>query len=552
MPLLLHLINIAEIVFYAFLAFPLIVVLGITIHKLIHSRNRKGFIIHGLLSPVLHSIIFFITCIFLIAIIIPDNYRGDVYLIYDKVEAIYFALALNCLPVLLWCIYIFRVDLFKSNRLKEYLFAFFLSIIISSAAWFFSFNFNPLRLNGFIDALTNNIIEVAFIGELLKCLPFLFILIFTKWIKEPADYILFASVSALGYCLIANTFYFNYSWFNPLLLYIIINPLIQMATTSIVAYGFMISNNDTNKIHPSLIFFCSYIIAAIFHGFFLSLYASWGFGGFLIYFIMIMAWMNMLNNGLNNSPFFDASKKLHVRKVQRYLAYSLTVIFIIGIFTKIWLDGYDNSIENIFALTLCFLLTIPLIALRISRIDLIKGYWKPFNYFLKIDEQKNAYPGEGNVLALVMLLFSYNKLAEYEIIQEQITLEGTQYNPIQGAFDKIEHGYVVKKVVLYEGPEKMEKDQDGEHSYFLIKFYEQAIPFEKFNVDHVLIRFKDPTSDIKFGKDFLVDIVLIKNPEVLQSGQSIYDDVLFAGEGFLNFKDEKEPELFQELEMKLT
>ena len=53
------------------------------------------------------------------------------------------------------------------------------------------------------------ILGIGAIEELMKIIPLFLVMFFSKQLKEPIDYVVFASISALGFAFIENLIYFD-------------------------------------------------------------------------------------------------------------------------------------------------------------------------------------------------------------------------------------------------------------------------------------------------------------------------------------------------------
>tara|TARA_B100000902_G_scaffold399848_1_gene472989 strand:- start:9861 stop:10949 length:1089 start_codon:yes stop_codon:yes gene_type:complete len=107
-----------------------------------------------------------------------------------------------------------RVDIFEKESWGDILSIF----VISCASTIIFAELLPIRDLYFPSVNTNNttffdmLIGVAFLEEIVKIIPVIVFIIITKSINEPIDYLIYASVSALGFAFIENIGYIvNYS-----------------------------------------------------------------------------------------------------------------------------------------------------------------------------------------------------------------------------------------------------------------------------------------------------------------------------------------------------
>lgn len=164
--------------------------------------------------------------------------------------------------------------------------------------------------------------------EILKILPVLFILKYTKFINEPIDYIIYSSISALGFVFYENVDYISGYLTEESSIVSIrnIGPLLMhMCTTSI--FGFLIFCYRLTTKKKYILF--GLLIAAAIH----TLYNQ--LCGVVIYFIraeiillffLVTFYAKLIQSLLNISPFFDQKRVPDIKGTGKFL---FIIIFII-------------------------------------------------------------------------------------------------------------------------------------------------------------------------------------------------------------------------------
>jgi hypothetical protein len=154
-----------------------------------------------------------------------------------------------------------------------------------------------------------------------------------------------------------------------------------MFDTSLIAYGLILFRFKREQ-HSFLTILVSFLLASLAHGiydFFLMYppleHIGWIFT--ILYFLVtISVFAVILNNSINNSPFFSYQKIIDSSFVFRRLLIYYEVIFVI----QFLLTLLDHNLEwSLQSLVSSILLTGTIIILtigRLSRFNLIRGRWK--------------------------------------------------------------------------------------------------------------------------------------------------------------------------------
>ena len=123
---------------------------------------------------------------------------------------------------------------------------FILTFILGGASVFFVFGLNlyfldkiPFYLNGnIVNDFLYCFLNIGIVEELAKLIPFVFIyFLFKKEITEPMDFLIYISISALGFSAVENSIYFYKHGPDIINGRAILATVGHMFDTSLIAYG---------------------------------------------------------------------------------------------------------------------------------------------------------------------------------------------------------------------------------------------------------------------------------------------------------------------------
>jgi RsiW-degrading membrane proteinase PrsW (M82 family) len=223
------------------------------------------------------------------------------------------------------------------------------------------------------------VLGIGVIEELVKIIPFLLLMQFTKRVNSPVSYLLYASFSALGFAFIENIMYFDAGHIGIIHGRVLICNVFHMFATSTIAFGMMLGRYRYGNLQWPF-FFLFFILAALMHGF----YDFWlvnetvGLLVFMTYGLFIYAtfqYAAYLNNALNQSEAFRGRNLLDPQKLAVFLTVGLVGILL---FEYCGLSLiYGAAIGNyslIHSLGMGSFLMF-FVVLNLSNIDMVQGEW---------------------------------------------------------------------------------------------------------------------------------------------------------------------------------
>lgn len=290
---------------------------------------------------------------------------------------------------MIWLFYLRKIDF--TSRFKpiwqmfmvwffSMFFAFLTTLLTDVNKYIVGYSLKGTFVNDFV----YSVLGIGAIEELMKIIPFLLILNFTKWIKEPVDYLFYACVCALGFSFMENMLYFTDDGIRFLQGRALTATFSHMFDSSIIAYGLVLAR-FTNK-NKLLYFIISFAIASFMHGFYdfwLIYPVNKVFNLFTLVFLLIsmFMWMSMLNNCLNNSTWISKTMNYNQKKVFAYLLTSLSLVFVFEYVSISFKFG--PAFAELYTLKgmSSGLFLLLFITFSLTKIDHVQHYWAPIKFW---------------------------------------------------------------------------------------------------------------------------------------------------------------------------
>ena len=293
-----------------------------------------------------------------------------------------------------WIMYIVKLDIYEPERWRDIILVFILAIFTTYLCDILYPLAHYLGLNRSADPIYDFIYCVFAIGlieETVKFIPFLILLRFTKAINEPYDYLLYASVSALGFAFAENIRYFDNYGYAIMGARTFYAAVAHMTFSSTVTYGLLLQKFKYQKLPSFLVFLVFFMIAIVSHGFYdfwLINEAVSDYAGIttVFFLITIHIWFIMKNNAINISNFYDEQVELNNDKLKHYLVLSLVGIFMLSYVFVALLSNAENAKAHFVQSLLMYGYLIFYLISSFSRFNVIKGYLRPiqipFNFII--------------------------------------------------------------------------------------------------------------------------------------------------------------------------
>lgn len=220
---------------------------------------------------------------------------------------------------------------------------------------------------------------IGFVEELVKIIPFLLVLRFTNFIRGPLDYIIYASLSALGFAFVENLLYFDGGNVSIMHGRILVAAVSHMFDTATIAFAMVLARYRFGGYHVPL-FIAGFLVAAILHGiydFWLinPVATSFWFITYIVFIYQTFQYAAYLNNALNQSPVFRGRVILNTNRLATRLLIALMSVLLFEYFALSVI--YGPSVGNgalIRSMGMGSFLMF-FVVLNLSYIDVVQGEW---------------------------------------------------------------------------------------------------------------------------------------------------------------------------------
>lgn len=282
-----------------------------------------------------------------------------------------------------WLYYLRNLDVFEPEHWADILLVFGMGLFtpqlvyLTNSLFFDELFYQHPRTH--LEVLFHSVVVIGFVEEYSKFIPVIIIFLFKrKIINEPIDILIYSSASAIGFAAYENVMYFQIYGSELILWRSLLCVMGHMADTALLGYGLalFIYRKQKNKWFTLFKYF---VFAAIAHGiydFFLITELDSPIGFLLsigCYLVMIEMWSVMVNNCLNNSPYYSIDIKVNPSQIKKVLWVGFSLI----IFNYLSALAYNDRLsESIFSLT-GFGMILLIVNNRISKFVIIKDKWKP-------------------------------------------------------------------------------------------------------------------------------------------------------------------------------
>jgi len=427
------------------------------------------------------------------------NYSRIVFMLLFEWATMWGSIA-AFLIMIIWIVYLRKLDIFETERWRYIAFTAILGMLFSFATDFFSdfnhiifhFNLSGSVINDFLYC----VFGIGFIEEFVKIIPLLLLLKFTKIINEPYDYILYASVSALGFAFVENLLYFDESSLHIIHGRALTAVVSHMFDSSIIAYG-LILNHYKRKNNKYLNFLLFFFIAALTHGF----YDFWlinetvnafSFITTILFILSLVVWIRFINNALNYSSFFDEQKTIDASKLQDYLIYSLSSVLMFEYIALAFNYGQKVANNSLWTSVYSGTYLIAILSSSLSKLKLKKNNWESIN-------------------------MSAFESSDYDnILGKTLLIKAFSYYPEGGYLPN--EGQIIKRINI----SKEEPD------WYLVKLSKPGYS-HTFSKEYVIIKTKNKNERLHKGLKRFVAFCLIYEKDDLENIELKRSDFKFCG-----------------------
>ncbi len=379
---------------------------------------------------------------------IDVDYRYKIYFLNGNLDLFYelrFKKMLATLPLwgvlggflilFMWLFFLRRLSFLSPIKWKHFFLAVGIGATLAMFSWLlYEFYHHVLHFwtNGEIgNDLMFSFLGIGLIEELVKLIPFLLLLHFTKIIKKPIDYLLIASAAGLGFAFFENLLYISQYGLDVIHSRALTASVSHMVSSAIVAYGFVLAKyRYPGKLWIIPLFFIAAVLAHGFYDFWLLNDKVHSLAIVTLFFFLseVLVYVSFLNNSLNQSTSEITSAKnlsLNTQRLAGFLAGAFILVFVLEYVGTCLVYGTiigNKTLANAFFSGgyLIFFLSV-----RLSNIDIIPGEWMKIEFFSGILPSEilggNKKLNHNSVIGLTLTFLPYESSG---LIREQLPITG--------------------------------------------------------------------------------------------------------------------------------
>lgn len=429
----------------------------------------------------------------------------------------------------IWVDYYRLIDIYERDRLRYVIPAFILGgaslFLVWVAHWLFiddlGFDFNGEPLNDFLVST----FQIGLLEEVAKTIPFLIILlVFRKQFNEPVDFLLFISVSALGFSAVENVMYFYRHGPQIIDGRAILSSVGHMFDTSLVAYGIILYRYKKQSIAVIFLFL---LLAALSHGiydFWLLFKGAENYGWIItiVYFLFtISIFATILNNCLNNSSFFTYKRVVDSQKVSGRLLLYYGIVFLAQFVIMCFETDIESAIIDLmFSLLITGFIVVITVA-RMSRFKLIHTRWNRIRFELPFHVGSSGEFGTRTSRMRIRVKGeSFNEVHITAFYEEFFDLVPVSKRATH--FGEVKTSYIERKLFL-----------KNDESYFVAKVYHDEL---RQNHDTYLIKPKTENQTMVAEKYPIVAILQVGASFDFENPGENYEKFRFIEWGYIKPK----------------
>jgi protease PrsW len=214
---------------------------------------------------------------------------------------------------IIWMVYLRKLDVYEPEKWRHIVIVFVMGCLtvwlVFPMSGFLKNQLNFYLNDGFVNDFFYSWIGIGMTEEFVKMIPLLIIVRFRKIVNEPYDFLLYASVAALGFAFVENALYIQKTNFLATNGRALMSTVAHMTFSSVIGYSVMIAS--CRRPGQRWYFYVGgFLLASLMHGFFdfwLINPVAKQFSGLSFLFFILSAhfWVTLKSKAINASYFFD-------------------------------------------------------------------------------------------------------------------------------------------------------------------------------------------------------------------------------------------------------
>jgi hypothetical protein len=317
---------------------------------------------------------------------------------------------------------------------------------------------------------------VGLLEEVIKFVPLLIILlVFKKAVNEPLDYVKYICISALGFAFGENIEYALHFGQWVLLGRSILAVPGHMFFSTMFIYGYVEYKYHGKSAWAILKYI---LLSALSHGTYDFLLGfEIRFIGIvlnvLFFFMVISAFITILNNNLNHSPFYTPKRVIDQEKVRRHLIWFYVPLLLAIIFLTAMFRDTESALSEYLGLMFWKATILYVLIVRLSRFSIVPGLKRKVKFELPFHYKSRTTRDDFNLFFGILTVKgdSHNEARLAVLYEEEIKVV-----PLSSKKSHLN--------AVYEGiiENKIARD---EISFYILKLY---LDDSKTNFRHYLLR----------------------------------------------------------------
>jgi RsiW-degrading membrane proteinase PrsW (M82 family) len=432
----------------------------------------------------------------------------------------------------MWLIYLSYLDIFKPDKYIWLIVMFVGGMIFCPGVFLIvdSIKLNSTwSMNGqFFNDLAYCTFMIGVPEEFVKMIPLLILAIVSKnLLKEPIEFLIYGSASALGFAFMENLLYFAEIKNGIIHGRAYLSVIGHMTFTSLVAYAFVVTKyklRNPQKLWHKLPM--AFLLAATVHGVYdVLLFQNLMFFFFIFFILIVQFWIMMINNAMNNSGHFNYRTASRAEGSRLFITLALTGVFALEYVYAGFSAGTQEGNAQLLSNAGFAGFLIIFFSSNLSSFDLIKGYWRNMSVFSK---EKRGY-GNRQQLGPWINWYFVNASRAHNYVGVQVRIYCEKYNRILAEyFDGEYEGRIVSRIMLYE-------ENTPDPYWFLVRM-KTPVPLPDDHQDYVLVRLRYQEDSLLYEDYVEVFFKGIPDIELLRHDRPSKSDFPFYGWAIMELK----------------
>lgn len=422
-----------------------------------------------------------------------------------------------------WLHYLRKIDLFEKEKLLRVVITFILGAAVPYSIFpLHHYVFGPLRLeeNGhYLHDFLFDVFAVGAVEEVIKFIPVGFALLFMKgWINEPVDYVKYILVSALGFAFTENLEYCLTFGVNVLINRSILAVPAHMFFSALFMYGIVLYKYQRVK-YSVLVIPAYMLLAFIAHGFYDFSLEALGNSGFgilitvMYFFVLMSLFVTILNNGLNNSPFFDPKYVIDTDRLRNEVCLFYVAIIACTLLAKAVFMTWEDAGRLLLQFVFTRLFILAILIVRLCRFKLIQHRWNQLKFELPFYFQRRpGFVSGGFPFTIRVKGDSFNEIYINSFYHEHFKL--APLRNVNSALKFTRDAYIESKFFL-----------KNDEAFFVVKI---TVSAEEERYAHFLLKAKTRGLTRNANNEPIAALLSIADPAVMADKSAGTADLKFV------------------------